>query len=98
METNIRALHSRASDSPALDRYDEVARIITGKPTAKAEHGITWIQELCLHLQIPALAIYGLEKADFSTVVTKSQNASSMKGNPITLTPEELLEILQNAL
>jgi alcohol dehydrogenase class IV len=98
MEANIRALHSRVPDSPALDRYDEVARIITGKPTAIAEHGITWVQELCLQLQIPALAVYGLKKADFPTVVTKSQNASSMKGNPITLTPEELLEILQNAL
>jgi alcohol dehydrogenase class IV len=97
MEANISALHSRASDAPALERYDEVARIVTGGPGALAEQGIIWVQELCLQLHIPTLAAYGLEKADFLAVVTKSQNASSMKGNPITLTKQELLEILDKA-
>jgi alcohol dehydrogenase class IV len=97
MEANISALDSRASDAPALDRYKEVARIVTGDPAARADQGITWVQELCNQLNIPALAVYGLEKADFPAVVTKSQNASSMKGNPITLTKEELLEILDKA-
>ena len=97
MEANISALHSRASDAPALERYDEVARIVTGGPGALAEQGIIWVQKLCLQLHIPTLAAYGLEKADFPAVVTKSQNASSMKGNPIALTKEELLEILDKA-
>lgn len=97
MEANISALHSRTSDASALDRYDEVARIVTGKPGALADQGITWVQELCLQLHIPTLAAYGLEKADFPTVVSKSQNASSMQGNPITLSKEELLEILDKA-
>ena len=97
MEANISALHSRASDAPALERYDEVARIVTGGPGALAEQGIIWVQELCLQLHIPTLAAYGLEKADFPAVVTKSQNASSMKGNPIKLTKQELLEILDKA-
>jgi alcohol dehydrogenase class IV len=97
MEANISALHSRASDAPALGRYNEVARIVTGEPGALADQGITWVKELCLQLQIPTLAAYGLEKADFPAAVTKSQNASSMKGNPITLTKQELLEILEKA-
>ena len=97
METNISALHSRASYAPALERYDEVARIITGEPGALAVQGITWVQELCQELYIPSLAAYGLQKTDFSAVVIKSQNASSMKGNPIVLTKEELLEILNKA-
>ena len=97
MEANIRAIDSRASNSPALARYDEVARIVTGEPGALADQGIAWLQELCLQLHIPTLAAYGLEKADFPIVVTKSQNASSMKGNPITLTKQELLEILDKA-
>ncbi len=97
MEANISALHSQTSDSSALDRYNEVARIVTGKPEALADQGITWVQELCVQLHISSLAAYGLEKADFPAVVTKSQNASSMKGNPVTLTKEELLEILNKA-
>ena len=97
MEANISALHSRASGAPALERYNELARIVTGDPGALADQGITWVQELCRQLKIPTLAAYGLEKADFPTVVTKSQNASSMKGNPIALKKEELLEILDRA-
>ena len=97
MEANVSALHSRASHAPALERYDEVARIVTGEPGALADQGITWVQELCQELHIPSLAAYGLEKTDFSAVVTKSQNASSMKGNPIALTKKELLVILDKA-
>jgi len=32
MHANVRALRDRAIDSPALSRFDEVARILTGKP------------------------------------------------------------------
>jgi len=34
IEVNIKAMASRAPDSPARQRYDEVARLITGSPTA----------------------------------------------------------------
>ena len=97
MQGNIDALHSRAPEAPALDRYDEVARIVTGEPGAFANQGVTWVQETCRQLEIPSLAAYGLDKTDLPAVVTKSQNASSMKGNPITLTKEELSEILDKA-
>jgi alcohol dehydrogenase class IV len=97
MEANISVLNSRASDSPALDRYDEVARIVTGDPGALADRGFIWVQDLCRQLHVPTLAAYGLEKADFPAVVAKSQNASSMKGNPIALTKQELLDILDQA-
>jgi alcohol dehydrogenase class IV len=49
-------------------------------------------------LQVQPLAAYGIEKKDFTDIVAKSRKASSMKGNPIELTKEELLEILQKAL
>ena len=97
MEANISVLNSRASDSPALDRYDEVARIVTGDPGALADRGFIWVQDLCRQLHVPTLAAYGLEKADFPAMVAKSQNASSMKGNPIALTKQELLDILDQA-
>ena len=40
----------------------------------------------------------GIKEADFPMIVAKSRNASSMKGNPITLTEEELFQILQKAI
>ena len=98
METNLEALQSRVSDSPALGRYDQVARLITGLPDARAADGISWVRNLCRRMQIKPLAAHGIEKKDFNDIVAKARRASSMKGNPVALTEDELLAILQKAL
>jgi alcohol dehydrogenase class IV len=98
METNMNALRKRAADSPALERYNELARILTGSPKARAEDGISWVKNLCRSLQIESLARLGLGKDDLPDVAAKSQKASSMQGNPVQLTEAELLETLQAAL
>jgi alcohol dehydrogenase class IV len=96
-EANVQALQRRAADSPALARYDEIAQLLTGTTTAKAVDGVAWVQELCEALKVPPLTEFGLKEQDFPTVVAKSQKSSSMKGNPITLTDDELMEILKRA-
>ena len=97
MEANVRALQARMPDSQALARFDEVAQILTGKDTARAADGVTWVQDLCIDLEIPPLSDFGLIEDDFPTVVENARNASSMKGNPIVLTDEELTDILRRA-
>ena len=97
MQANVQALKTRQADSPALARYDEIAKILTGQAKARASNGVTWVQELCATLKVPSLAEFGLTEYDFAEVVTKSQRSSSMKGNPITLTGDELTEILKKA-
>ncbi|MBW8041732.1 MAG: iron-containing alcohol dehydrogenase [Planctomycetes bacterium] len=96
-QANVRALQSREPSSPALARYDEVARISTGKVSAQAADGVEWIQNLCKALTVPPLAQFGLKEKDFPTVVTKAKKSSSMKGNPIILTDDELIKILRNS-
>ena len=98
MEINVRALRRRAADSPALARYDEVARLVTGNPHAVAEDGVHWIAIVCRELEIPTLATYGVRPEDFPDLVEKAAKASSMKTNPIVLKPEELREILERAV
>ncbi|MCD6285808.1 MAG: iron-containing alcohol dehydrogenase [Anaerolineae bacterium] len=97
-EVNVRALQARDRDNPALARYDEIARIVTGKAWAEADDGIAWIQALGNALQVPGLAAYGLASADFPVIVEKTSRSSSMRGNPIKLTVEEMTEILEQAL
>jgi alcohol dehydrogenase class IV len=98
METNMKALRKRAANSPALARYKELARILTGSAKARAEDSISWVKNLCQSLQVESLAQLGLSKSDLPDVVAKSQKASSMQGNPIRLTEAELMETLQMAL
>jgi hypothetical protein len=40
---------------------------------------------------------FGLVERDFPAIVAKAQKSSSMKGNPIKLSDDELLEILKKA-
>jgi alcohol dehydrogenase class IV len=94
IEVNINALRSRA---PAkLIRYDEVARLMTGNPYAA--DAAAWTAELVDQLGIPPLRSYGVTEADIPALVEKASQASSMKGNPIALTREEMCEIVTRAL
>jgi alcohol dehydrogenase class IV len=98
IEANVGAFRERQADHGALRRYDEIARILTGDPSATAGDGAAWIRELCLELAVPPLSAYGLTRADFSVILDKSAGASSMKANPIALTRRELEEILAESL
>jgi alcohol dehydrogenase class IV len=98
MSLNIRALEQRAPEDPALRRYDEIAGILTGRSRAAAQEGIAWLQELCDDLKVPPLAAWGLQKKDLPLLIHKASLASSMKGNPVRLTPGEMEEILTQAM
>jgi alcohol dehydrogenase class IV len=98
MAANVQALQIREPENPAIARYDEVARLVTGRPTATAADGVAWVEELCSVLAVPTLADYGMEAADMPSVVPKAQAASSMAGNPIRLTDDELTALLTQAL
>jgi alcohol dehydrogenase class IV len=93
-EINVRALRARAPASPALDRYDEVARVVTGKHSARAEDAARWLRDLVEDLGVPKLSAYGVSDEDVSRVVDAARQASSMQGNPIRLTDDELEEAL----
>ncbi len=95
---NLRALREREPSSPALRRYDEVARLLTGDDGAEADDGVRWLGALCRDLSVVGLSSYGVTEGDVAEVVAKAERASSMQGNPVRLTVIELYEILQSAL
>lgn len=97
IDVNVRALRSRQPDSPALGRYEEVARLLTGRTDASVPGGLAWIRETTAALGVPGLSAHGLRPEHAAQVVSGAQRASSMQGNPISLTDEELHEILAAA-
>lgn len=98
LRENLHALRQRAPLNPALPRFSEVARLLTGSPEAKPEDGIAWVEGLVSDLHIPRLATYGMKEDDINELLDKSEKASSMKGNPIVLTRAELTRIAQEAM
>ena len=97
-EINVRALRARMPNAPAAARYDEVARIVTGDTSARAEDAVVWLRELVAELSVPGLSSYGVEVEDIPRVVAAARQASSMQGNPIVLTDAELHEALGAAI
>jgi len=98
MEQNIAALTERAPRHPALARYREIGQLLCGVEEVTARDGLAWVRALVLDLGVPRLAEHGLTQADVPILVEKAQRASSMKGNPIPLTVEELAGILRETL
>jgi alcohol dehydrogenase class IV len=98
MAVNVRAIEERMPGSEALRRYDEVARILTGSEKAAASNAVGWVQELCQALSVPPLGTFGVRVDDVPALIEKAAAASSMKGNPIPLTRDEMREILTQAL
>lgn len=97
MAVNVQALRERQPKAPALDRYRWIAEALTGNPEATLEAGINWLRQLTIRLRIPGLRAYGLTPDHFPGLAAKAAAASSMKANPIALTPAEVTAILAAA-
>jgi alcohol dehydrogenase class IV len=95
---NVKALRARDGASTALGKYDEAARLLTGDPGSRAEDGAAWLLALVEELAVPRLGPYGLHVEDVMSVVAQAKRASSMQGNPVGLTEEELGEVLRAAV
>jgi alcohol dehydrogenase len=92
-EINIKALQEREPDHPALAKYAQVGRLLTGRTgmgDAAAHSSLTdLLAEWSERLQLPRLSGYGISAADFPNIVANSRG-SSMQTNPIVLTDAEI--------
>jgi alcohol dehydrogenase class IV len=98
IEASVRALRSGPGGHPALDRYTEAARLLTGQPTATIEDGLAWIRETVTLLAVPGLATFGLRPEQAGDVAAKAAKSSSMQGNPVALSDSDLRAIVLQAL
>jgi alcohol dehydrogenase class IV len=86
------------SETKSHERFQAAARLLTGNTTASAESAIPWLLDLTSRLHIPGLQSYGIRESQLSAIAAQASLSSSMKGNPVTLSHETLVEILRRAL
>jgi alcohol dehydrogenase class IV len=98
IEANVRALQSGQPGSPALDRYAEAARLLTGEPSASIEDGLAWIRQTLTLLAVPGLVAFGLGPGHAGDVAAKAATSSSMQGNPVALSHDDLKAVVLQAL
>ena len=94
MRTNLVALRQRAPQSPALERYEKVARRLSFRSPEEMADGLAALRRM---LGVGSLASYGVTLDDVQPIV-KASRGGSMKYNPIELTDAELEGIVRASL
>jgi alcohol dehydrogenase class IV len=97
IEANVTALRAGPPGHPALGRYAEAAALLTGAPGAAIEDGIAWVRQTLAALAIPGLGAFGLAPGQAGDIAAKALRSSSMRGNPVALSQDDLRAILARA-
>lgn len=95
---NLQMLQHTDGSGDYLARFQEVAGLLTGNPQAEPEEAVAWVEQAIKATQIPGLTAYGFVREAMPELISKSQQASSMKGNPVNLSDETLEAILTEAM
>jgi alcohol dehydrogenase class IV len=100
-DMNIRVLHRRAPESPALEKYAKVGELLAETPPHNREEAwstlVRVLNEWTTQLKMPSLAVYDVREEHIRKIVAGSRG-SSMKTNPILLTDEEIAQVLRSRL
>jgi alcohol dehydrogenase class IV len=98
VEANVRALSANADGATALAKYATLGRALRGDGHGSADDVAAFAASLARELRIPRLSSFGLTRDRAPEMVTLARKASSMRFNPVPLTDEALVGILERAL
>ena len=92
-------LSGDATSRIRLQRFTDVACIVTGNPLASWVDGVAWLDALVKDVRVPGLGeLCGLEEKHIKEVAEATSEASSTKGNPVKLSNADLEDILRRAI
>lgn len=96
---NVEALRSRAPQSQALNKYQQIGEKLGfispgSKGEGSLDRTVDGLSEWVERMQIPRLGHYGVTEGDLPAILA----ISDQKANPIRLSDQEFQEILENRL
>ncbi|MGF1875868.1 iron-containing alcohol dehydrogenase [Photobacterium frigidiphilum] len=94
MQENVLAARE-AGRADILNRYRQLACILTGRTDADIADGITWTKRTLERLNLPSVSEYGLCDTLFDQVAEDALLSNAIKGNPLPLNKERLQGILE---
>lgn len=94
MQENVLAARE-AGRADILNRYRQLACILTGRIDADIADGITWTKRTLERLKLPPVSEYGLCDTLFDEVAEDALLTNAIKGNPLPLNKERLQGILE---
>ncbi|EAS42364.1 alcohol dehydrogenase [Photobacterium profundum] len=94
MQENVLAARE-AGRADVLNRYRQLACILTSRTDADIADGITWTKRTLERLNLPSVSEYGLCDTMFDEVAEDALLSNAIKGNPLPLNKERLQGILE---
>ena len=93
----VRKLRTERSNDKALRKYSDIGKMFAesnDKPDGYyMDFLLNTIERMASDMDIPRLKMMGIHSSDFAKIVA----AAESKNNPVTLTNEEMLEVLEMA-
>ena len=86
------------ADPSVRERFLDASRLLSGRSDATISDGLEVLEALSQAAMAPPLSRWGMTESDIPAVREAGMRASSMKGNPVELAPEEIDAILREAL
>ncbi len=78
-----------------LCKFDDAAGILCDGGIGKLQ---AWLESIGDHMKIKSLGQYGVGPTDIRLIAMKASHSSSMKGNPVELTIQQIEEVIYNAI
>ncbi len=101
VSANAAALKAESAEHPYLQKYEAVGRALTGDEKLRGQSaidaGVSFLAELVDRLNIPGLREFGFKADGFAELVGLARKSSSMRYNPVVLSDEVLLNIIEKA-
>ena len=94
---NLKTMRQREPSNRVLIKYNALAKCLCDDPAADADDLVQLLFDWTGQLELPGLHHFGVTQKDLAGIV-KHARGSSMQTNPILLTDDELICILNNRL
>jgi alcohol dehydrogenase class IV len=97
-EVNASLIHRAGKDSATYEKLLLIGRILLDSDSHEIDKTVKYLEDLGRKLKIGGLQSYGVNAKDFPAIIEHSLSSSSMKGNPVPLSKEQIKRILEKAL
>ena len=97
-EMNSEIITQNSKGSEGYEKISNIGRILLDSDKTEFMDTVTYLLELAEKLGIGSLKSYGVNEKDIPAIIEHSLTSSSMKGNPVLLSKEQIRRILEMAL
>ena len=94
-------MRAREPENPAMEKYSRLGTILCNRkfrdPQQARDELVKLLEDWTGQMKLPRLSHFGVSQNDFDHIAANSRG-SSMKTNPIVLSDQEIIRLLESRL